>query len=186
MLENLYRQLLIQIGEDPEREGLKDTPNRAANALNYLTRGYHQKLDQVVSGALFKSETNDMVIVRDIEMYSLCEHHLLPFFGKCHIGYIPAGRVLGLSKLARVVDMHSRRLQIQESLTHHIAQDILEVTQADGVGVIIEAFHMCMMMRGVEKQSSAMKTSAMFGNFRTSHATRSEFLSLLNINSQGL
>ena len=179
-MENAFLDVIKAIGEDPQREGLVDTPKRAAKAFAYLTRGYHQNLDEVINGALFESDSDEMVIVKDIELYSLCEHHLLPFIGKCHVAYIPDGKVLGLSKVARIVDMFSRRLQIQENLAQQIAKTVAEVTGAKGVGVIIEAQHMCMMMRGVEKQHSTMKTSAMLGVFRSSQATRSEFLALLS------
>lgn len=178
-MEETFRQLIEQIGEDPSREGLKDTPKRAAKAYAYLTQGYQQNLSDIVNGALFESKISEVVIVRDIELYSLCEHHLLPFIGKCHVGYLPNGKVLGLSKVARIVDHFARRLQIQENLTQEIAEAILELTQAKGVGVVIEAKHLCMMMRGVEKQSSVMATSVMLGAFRENPATRSEFLSLL-------
>lgn len=174
-----YRQILIDCGEDPEREGLADTPTRAAKAMSFLTQGYHQKIDDVINGALFTSESNEMVLVKDIELYSLCEHHLLPFIGKAHVAYIPTGKVLGLSKVARIVDMFARRLQIQEQLTSEIATSIEQITHASGVAVVIEAKHMCMMMRGVEKQNSMMTTSSMRGQFRKSQATRAEFLSLL-------
>ena len=156
-----------------------DTPTRAAKAIQFLTKGYHQTLDEVVNGALFPAENREMIVVQDVELYSLCEHHLLPFIGKCHVGYIPNGKVLGLSKIARVVDMFARRLQIQEELTFQIAEALQEVTGAEDVGVIIEARHLCMMMRGVEKQNSLMKSSAMLGAFRENPATRSEFLTLL-------
>lgn len=178
-MEETFRQLIEQIGEDPSREGLKDTPKRAAKAYAYLTQGYQQNLSDIVNGALFESKISEVVIVRDIELYSLCEHHLLPFIGKCHVGYLPNGKVLGLSKVARIVDHFARRLQIQENLTQEIAEAILELTQAKGVGVVIEAKHLCMMMRGVEKQNSVMATSVMLGVFRENPATRSEFLSLL-------
>lgn len=177
-MEQHFRKIIELIGEDLERDGLKDTPARAAKAFEFLNQGYKQNVDDVVNGALFESECDEMVIVKDIELYSLCEHHLLPFIGKCHVAYIPSGKVIGLSKVARVVDMFARRLQIQEKLTQEIAQTIMDVTNAKGVGVIIEAKHMCMMMRGVEKQNSVMKTSSMLGLFRSNASTRSEFLSL--------
>ena len=182
-MQDAFTKILTEIGEDPQREGLIDTPERAAKAMTFLTQGYRQTLDQVVNGALFESDTNEMVIVQDIELYSMCEHHMLPFIGKCHVAYIPTGKVLGLSKVARVVDMYARRLQIQENLTKQIAEAIQSVTSAPGVSVIIEAKHMCMMMRGVEKQNSVMKTSVMLGAFRDSAATRMEFMSLLNLSS---
>lgn len=178
-MEEAFKTIIDQLGEDPKREGLCDTPKRAAQAMEFLTRGYKQTLDQVVNGALFESNTNEMVVVQNIELYSLCEHHLLPFTGKCHVAYIPTGKVLGLSKVARIVDMYARRLQIQENLTKQIAEALQEVTDAAGVGVIIEAHHLCMMMRGVEKQNSLMKTSVMLGTFRSNQSTRMEFLSLL-------
>ncbi len=178
-MKALFEQLIASIGEDVNRPGLVDTPERAARAFEFLTKGYQQSLDELVNGALFPSDAQDMIIVKDIELFSMCEHHLLPFIGKAHVGYIPQGKVLGLSKVARIVDMYARRLQIQEQLTHQIALTIQEVTGAVGVGVIIEAKHLCMMMRGVEKQNSLMKTSAMLGNFRSNVATRTEFLSLL-------
>jgi GTP cyclohydrolase I len=178
-IANHYAAILTELGEDIARDGLKDTPMRAAKAMQFLTRGYHQNLEEVVNGAIFESDNDEMVVVKDIELYSLCEHHLLPFIGKCHVAYIPTGKVIGLSKIARIVDMFARRLQIQENLTKQIADAVKEVTQASGVGVIIEAKHMCMMMRGVEKQNSVMSTSVMLGQFRKSQATRTEFLQLV-------
>ena len=174
-----YLKIIQSTGEDVTRPGLLDTPDRAAKAFEYLTSGYHVDLKEVINDALFPSDSEEMVIVKDIELFSLCEHHLLPFIGKCHVAYIPNGKVLGLSKVARVVDMFARRLQIQEALAQQIASTIADVTQARGVGVIVEAKHMCMMMRGVEKQNSSMKTSAMLGTFRSDQATRTEFLTLL-------
>lgn len=180
-MEKHWAAIIEAIGEDLERPGLADTPKRAAKAFEFLTRGYHQSVDEVVNNALFPSDSSEMILVQDVELYSLCEHHLLPFIGKCHVAYIPTGKVLGLSKVARIVDVFARRLQIQESLTTDIAQTIMDVTEAEGVGVIIEARHMCMMMRGVEKQNSVMKTSAMLGSFRDSQKTRGEFLQLLQM-----
>jgi GTP cyclohydrolase I len=182
MIEDMsrhYREILLGVGEDPTREGLLDTPKRAAKAMQYLCHGYGQTLDEIVNGALFASDNDEMVIVKDIELYSLCEHHLLPFIGKAHVAYIPTGKVLGLSKVARIVDMFARRLQIQESLTRQIAEAVQQVTNAAGVAVVIEAQHMCMMMRGVEKQNSVMNTSVMLGAFRASTNTRQEFLQLI-------
>ncbi len=179
-MEEQYRSILEMIGEDPSRGGLLDTPARAAKAMSFLTRGYGETLEQVVNNALFDSETSEMILVQDIELYSMCEHHMLPFIGKCHVAYVPTGKVVGLSKVARIVDMYARRLQIQENLTKQIAEAIQEVTEASGVGVIIEAQHMCMMMRGVEKQNSKMKTSVMLGSFRDNQITRAEFLSLIS------
>ncbi len=170
---------IIEDIDDVDRPGVRDTPRRAAEAMLFLTRGYQQTLDSVVSGALFPSDNREMIVVQDIELYSLCEHHLLPFIGRCHVGYIPDGRVLGLSKVARIVDMFARRLQIQEELTFQIANALTEITGATDVAVIIEAQHLCMMMRGVEKQNSRMKTSAMLGGFRDDASTRAEFLNLL-------
>lgn len=178
-LETLYHDILMELGEDPEREGLKRTPHRAAKAMEFLTSGYHHNLQDIVNEAIFESDNDEMVIVKEIELYSLCEHHLLPFIGKCHVAYIPTGKVLGLSKIARIVDLYARRLQIQENLTKQIAECIMQVTNAEGVGVIIEAKHLCMMMRGVEKQNSIMTTSVMLGSFRDDATTRNEFLSLL-------
>ena len=178
-LAGAYRELIAGIGEDPGREGLARTPERAAKALGFLTRGYRQELGDVVNNALFDTDLDEIVLVKDIELYSLCEHHLLPFVGKCHVGYLPQGRVLGLSKVARIVDMFARRLQIQETLTQQIASTLMDVTGASGVGVIVEAQHLCMAMRGVEKQHSTMKTSVMLGDFRDSAPTRAEFLQLV-------
>ncbi|MDA8006648.1 MAG: GTP cyclohydrolase I FolE [Gammaproteobacteria bacterium] len=174
-----YRALLSSIGEDPERDGLANTPRRAARALQYLTQGYQQSLKDVVGGAIFRSDNDQMVITKDIELYSLCEHHILPFIGKCHVAYLPAGKVIGLSKLARITDMYARRLQIQENLTEQIAVAVESITGAHGVGVIIEAKHMCMMMRGAHKQNSVTTTSMMLGRFRADHRTRTEFLTLV-------
>jgi GTP cyclohydrolase I len=174
-----YLKIIKSTGEDVNRPGLLDTPDRAAKAFEYLTSGYTMNLKEVINDALFPSDSEEMVIVKDIELFSLCEHHLLPFIGKCHVAYIPSGQVIGLSKVARIVDMFARRLQIQEALAQQIASTIQEATNALGVGVIVEAKHMCMMMRGVEKQNSSMKTSAMLGSFRTDQATRTEFLTLL-------
>ncbi len=179
-IERLVRDLLVEIGEDPRREGLLDTPKRVAAALTYLTSGYRADVDELINQAIFKQETTSMVVVKDIEVYSLCEHHLLPFYGRCHIGYIPRGKVFGISKLARLVDMYARRLQIQERLTEQIAYAIKESINADGVGVMIEARHLCMMMRGVEKQNSSFVTSSVLGVFRTNPATREEFLSIIH------
>jgi len=178
-LSSHFREILKGVGEDPEREGLLDTPKRAAKALQYLCNGYEKSLEEVVNGALFSSDNDEIVVVRDIELYSLCEHHMLPFTGKAHVAYLPTGKVLGLSKVARIVDMYARRLQIQENLTRQIAEAIQEVTRAAGVAVVIEARHMCMMMRGVEKQNSSMNTSVMLGAFRESCTTRMEFLQLI-------
>ncbi|MGH1538880.1 MAG: GTP cyclohydrolase I FolE [Arenicella sp.] len=176
-----YKALIESIGEDVDRDGLKDTPMRAAKAFGFLTKGYKQTLDEVVNNAIFESSNDQMVIVRDIEMYSMCEHHLLPFIGVCHVGYLPTGKVIGLSKIARIVDMFARRLQIQEGLTQEIAEAVMETTGAAGVGVLIEAKHLCMMMRGVEKQNSSMKTSVMLGSFRSDLGTRGEFLNLVSV-----
>jgi GTP cyclohydrolase I len=174
-----YKAILEGLGENSSREGLLDTPQRAAKAMQFLTKGYQQSLEEVVNGAIFESDNDQMVIIKDIELYSLCEHHLLPFIGKCHIAYLPNGKVLGLSKFARIVDMFARRLQIQENLTRQIAEAVQDITGAKGVAVIVESKHMCMMMRGVEKQNSSMNTSVMLGAFRESQATRSEFLTLM-------
>ncbi len=180
-MEEHWAKIIEAVGEDLNRPGLVDTPKRAAKAFKFLTRGYDQSVDEVVNNALFPSDSSEMILVQDVELYSLCEHHLLPFIGKCHVAYIPTGKVLGLSKVARIVDLYARRLQIQESLTAQVADTIMKVTEAEGVGVIIEAQHMCMMMRGVEKQNSVMKTSAMLGCFRSEQKTRDEFLALLQM-----
>ncbi len=179
-MEKAFAKIIEEIGEDLSRDGLVDTPKRAAKAFEFITRGYRQSVDEVVNNALFESDANEMVVVSDIELYSLCEHHLLPFIGKCHVAYIPNGKVLGLSKVARIVDLYARRLQIQEGLTTQIANTVQDVTGAEGVAVIIEARHMCMMMRGVEKQNSVMRTSAMLGVFKENQATRAEFMALIN------
>ena len=175
----LVRSLIKELGEDPDRDGLLKTPARVAKSLSFLTRGYRQDVQAVVNGAYFTSGTNHMVILKDIELSSMCEHHMLPFFGKCAIGYISTGKVLGVSKLARIVDMYARRLQIQERLTEEIANAVMEEAQAEGVGVVIRAKHLCMMMRGVEKQNSEMTTSAVLGSFRSDEKVRQEFLSLI-------
>lgn len=181
-LSRHFRAIIDGLGEDPDREGLQDTPMRAAKAMQFLTCGYQQDLGDLVNNAVFESAMDEMVVVQDIELYSMCEHHMLPFIGKCHIAYLPQGKVLGLSKFARIVDMYARRLQIQENLTRQIAEAVESVTGAKGVAVVIEAQHMCMMMRGVEKQNSRMKTSMMLGQFRKSQATRTEFLTLISNN----
>ena len=179
MNPELVRQMLIELGEDPEREGLIKTPERVVKSYEYLTRGYRQNLDEVVNGALFEAESDDMVIVRDIEFFSLCEHHMLPFFGKCHVGYIPREKIIGVSKIARIVDVFARRLQVQERMTKQIAQALMDILDAEGVGVVVEGQHLCMQMRGVEKQHSVMTTSSMRGSFRRSLATRNEFTRLI-------
>lgn len=178
-MENHFKKIILALGEDTEREGLKNTPARAANAMRFLTQGYQQSVEAIVNDALFESDSDEMVIVKDIEVYSLCEHHLLPFIGKCHVAYLPKGKIIGLSKIARIVDMYARRLQVQEKLTKQIAETIMQITGSGGVGVIMEAKHLCMMMRGVEKQNSVMTTSVMLGSFRKDDRTRSEFLSLV-------
>lgn len=178
-MRELVKEMLFKLGEDPDRAGLENTPDRVEESLRFLTRGYGQDVDEVIGDAIYEVEDNHMVIVKDIEIYSLCEHHMLPFYGKCHIGYIPNGRVIGVSKLARIVDIYARRLQIQERLTHQVADILMEKLKVDGIGVVVEARHLCMMMRGVEKQNSLMLTSAMLGCFRNSNATRNEFLHLI-------
>lgn len=179
-MEQLFSQLIQEIGEDVTREGLVDTPKRAAAAFRFINNGYNRSLDDVLNNAIFEADTEDMVIVKDIELYSLCEHHLLPFIGKCHVAYLPKGKVIGLSKVARIVDMYARRLQIQERLTNQIATALQTAIDPVGVAVVIEAKHLCMMMRGVEKQNSVMTTSSMLGLFRKQISTRSEFLNLIN------
>lgn len=178
-MNTCFKKIIQDIGEDVTREGLRDTPERAAEAFRYLTKGYQESIDNIINGALFESEMNEMVIVKDVELYSLCEHHLLPFFGQCHVGYLPNGKVLGLSKIARIIDFYARRLQIQEGLTHEIATCIANITGARGVAVVIEARHLCMMMRGVEKQNSTMTTSVMLGDMRDNPSSRMEFLNLI-------
>jgi GTP cyclohydrolase I len=178
-IEVLVRELLVELGEDPEREGLAKTPLRVAQAMRFLTQGYRTEPTTVINNALFTQATGSMVIVKDIEVYSMCEHHMLPFFGRCHIGYLPNGKVFGVSKLARLVDVYARRLQLQERLTEQISQVIMESVDAKGVAVMIEARHLCMMMRGVEKQNSTMVTSSVLGVFRDHLATREEFLTLV-------
>jgi len=179
-MEQLFSQIIQEIGEDVTREGLVDTPKRAAAAFRFINNGYTRSLDDVLNNAIFEADTEDMVIVKDIELYSLCEHHLLPFIGKCHVAYLPKGKVIGLSKVARIVDMYARRLQIQERLTNQIATALQTAIDPVGVAVVIEAKHLCMMMRGVEKQNSVMTTSSMLGLFRKQISTRSEFLNLIN------
>ena len=178
-MQDIVRNMLIAIGEDPDREGLVKTPERVEKRMKFLTRGYTQNIEEVVNGALFEAESDDMIIVRDIEFFSMCEHHMLPFFGKCHVGYIPNKKILGLSKVARIVDMYARRLQIQERMTKEIATALMEILDAQGVGVVIEAQHLCMQMRGVEKQNSFTTTSSMQGSFRAELATRNEFTRLI-------
>jgi GTP cyclohydrolase IA len=178
-LEALVRQVLSRLGEDPEREGLKRTPQRVAKALHFLTGGQNMSIEEVLSDALFEEDFNEMVVVKDVEFYSLCEHHILPFFGKVHVGYLPKGRIIGLSKVARIIDVYARRLQLQERLTSEIGQALMKILNPKGVGVVIEAGHFCMMMRGVQKQNSVTVTSAMLGTFREDNRTRAEFLELI-------
>lgn len=177
--KDLYHQLLVNIGENPSRDGLLKTPQRASQALDFLTQGYSQNIQDILNEAVFESDMDEMVLIKAIDFYSLCEHHLLPFFGRCHIAYIPKGKIIGLSKMARIVDVFAQRLQVQEQLTVQIAHAIFDNIQAEGVGVVVEAQHLCMMMRGVQKQNSVMTTSCMLGSFRSDQATRSEFLSLI-------
>lgn len=178
-IAELIRELLVEIGEDPDREGLKKTPYRVAKAYEFLTSGYRKDLQSIINNAIFQAESNNMIISRDIEVYSLCEHHMLPFFGRCHVGYIAQKKVIGLSKIARIVDFYARRLQIQERLTAQIARAIMDYTHAEGVGVVMECKHLCCMMRGVEKQNSVMTTSSVLGSFHNDDITRKEFLDLL-------
>ena len=180
ILEQITRKLLKEIGENPDREGLVRTPSRVAKSWEFFSKGYNQNLEDIINNAIFEEDAKDMVIVRDIEFFSLCEHHLLPFFGKAHVGYIPNGKVVGLSKIPRIIDMFSRRLQVQERLTHQVAEALQDVLNPIGVAVVMEGRHMCMQMRGVEKQNSFASTSAMLGQFRKSSETRSEFLSIIN------
>ena len=179
LLEDAYRNLLEAIGEDVDREGLRRTPVRAARALEFLTQGYRQDLDEIINDAVFASDASEIILVKDIELYSLCEHHLLPFIGRAHVAYLPNGKVIGLSKVARIVDVFARRLQIQENLTTQIAESLMRCLEPSGVAVVVEGKHLCMMMRGVEKQNSVMKTSCLLGTFKDDARTRSEFLSLL-------
>ena len=179
-IENLTAQLLKEIGEDPSREGLLRTPTRVSKAWQFFAKGYNQALEKIINNAIFIEDAKDMVIVRDIEIFSLCEHHLIPFFGRAHVGYLPNGKVVGLSKIPRIIDMFSRRLQVQERLTRQIAETVKEILDPVGVAVIMEGQHMCMQMRGVQKQNSYTSTSAMHGKFRTSAETRSEFLSIIS------
>jgi GTP cyclohydrolase I len=183
-VEKLFRQLLIEIGENPDREGLIKTPARAAEAIAFLTQGYHQTLDDVLGDAIFEESYDDMVIVKDCEFYSLCEHHILPFFGRTHVAYIPRGRIIGISKIGRVVDLFARRLQVQERMTMQIAEALQEALDPRGVAVVQEAQHLCMMLRGVEKQSSRIVTSAVLGVFRTDPRTRAEFMALLKASGE--
>ena len=180
ILEQITRKLLKEIGENPDREGLVRTPSRVAKSWEFFSKGYNQNLEDIINNAIFEEDAKDMVIVRDVEFFSLCEHHLLPFFGKAHVGYIPNGKVIGLSKIPRIIDMFSRRLQVQERLTHQVAEVLQDVMNPIGVAVVMEGRHMCMQMRGVEKQNSFASTSAMLGQFRKSSETRSEFLSIIN------
>ncbi len=178
-MHDAFKKIIESTGEDIQREGLLKTPKRAAESFEFLTDGYKQDIDEIINNAIFPTDNDEMVIVKNIELYSLCEHHLLPFFGQCHVAYIPDGNIIGLSKVARIVDVFARRLQVQENLTTQIANTVLEATKAKGVAVVIEAKHMCMMIRGVKKQNSSMTTSSMLGCFRDNHSTRSEFLSLI-------
>jgi GTP cyclohydrolase IA len=178
-IANAYRELLDAVGEDLDREGLRRTPERAARALEFLTQGYRQDIEEIINGAVFESSASEIILVKDIELYSMCEHHLLPFIGRAHVAYIPSGKVIGLSKVARIVDVFARRFQIQENLTTQIAESLMRCLEPSGVAVVVEAKHLCMMMRGVEKQNSVMKTSCLLGVFKEDARTRSEFLSLL-------
>lgn len=184
-MENLVKQLLSEIGEDPKRQGLLNTPHRVTKSLKFLTKGYTENIDEIINDAIYDAESQDMIILKNIEFYSLCEHHLLPFHGKCHIGYLPKKKIIGVSKLAKIVDVFARRLQIQERLSKQIGEVIIEKIDALGVGIVIEAQHMCMTMRGAGKQHSKMITSSMLGLFRKSAATRAEFLNLISQSGQG-
>ena len=183
-IENLTKQLIEEIGEDPSREGLLKTPSRVSKAWSFFSAGYNQDLDKIINNAVFNEDATDMVVVRDVEFFSLCEHHLIPFFGRAHVAYLPNGKVIGLSKIPRIIDMFSRRLQVQERLTRQIAETVKEILDPIGVAVIMEGQHMCMQMRGVEKQNSLTTTSSMLGKFRESDRTRSEFLSIIGLNRQ--
>jgi GTP cyclohydrolase IA len=178
-VSSIIRDLLIELGEDPDREGLKKTPERVARAYAFLTQGYRSRLTKLVNQAVYKAEANNMIVLRNIEVYSLCEHHMLPFFGECHIGYIAKQKVVGVSKMARIVDFYARRLQIQERLTAQIANAVMTTCNAEGVGVVMDCQHLCMMMRGVEKEKAVMTTSSVLGSFHNNQATRSEFMSLI-------
>jgi len=178
-MQDLIRKLIVELGEDPQREGLAQTPERVAEALRFFTRGYGQSIEEIVNGAIFKENYREMVIVKDIDLYSLCEHHLLPFYGKCHVAYVPDGKLIGLSKIPRVVEMFARRLQVQERLTQQIADCLESVLEPSGVGVVTEAYHLCMAMRGVEKQNARAVTSAMHGIFLKDYRTREEFMGLI-------
>src|SRR3990167_190419 len=179
-IESYFADIIEKMGDNPERSGMKKTPKRAREAFEFLTQGYHQSLKKIINGAIFETKMDEMILIKDIELYSLCEHHLLPFIGNCHIAYIPDGKVLGLSKIARIVDLYARRLQVQENLTKEIADTIQQVAQAKGVGIIIEEQHLCMMMRGVEKQNSIMTTSVMLGTLREDPQSRAEFFNLVH------
>ena len=183
-IENLTKQLIEEIGEDPSREGLLKTPSRVSKAWSFFSGGYNQDLDKIINNAVFNEDATDMVVVRDVEFFSLCEHHLIPFFGRAHVAYLPNGKVIGLSKIPRIIDMFSRRLQVQERLTRQIAETVKEILDPIGVAVIMEGQHMCMQMRGVEKQNSLTTTSSMLGKFRESDRTRLEFLSIIGLNRQ--
>ncbi|HTR80998.1 MAG TPA: GTP cyclohydrolase I FolE [Bacteroidota bacterium] len=182
-MENVIRDLLLHIGEDPSREGLQKTPTRVAESLKFLTKGYSENVQSILNGAVFQEKYSEMVIVKDIDFFSMCEHHLLPFYGRVHVAYIPKGKIVGLSKIPRIVEMFSRRLQVQERMTQEIAQTIFDALHPLGVGVVCEARHLCMMMRGIEKQGSRATTSAMLGEFRSDEKTRSEFLTLIGLKS---
>lgn len=183
-MNDLIKQILERLGEDTEREGLANTPARAAETYRYLTKGYQENAKDILNGALFDVEYDEMVVIKNIEVYSLCEHHLLPFFGKCHVGYVPSSKVIGLSKIPRLVDMFARRLQVQERLTQQIAQTIEQYVKPKGVGVIIQAQHLCMMMRGVEKQNIQVTTSSLLGRFRHDQRSRAEFLNLVRFDTR--